>query len=700
MSISGTKVFLILTIVLGTFLFLGVKIMGMNLRENDKSINLILVFLLLISILTITGVTLSYNIQPTVKKILPDKGEKGNRGLRGNSGDAGKCGLKCTDNSCYRKILDHITKVYNVYCEINGLEKLRNGRHIENIFLKKKVKEICNSLPFTNLQNLHGMHKLNLHGKNSTTEQKCDINKSCGAYDYIFQKWTEWILIILKYKNGKMFLDSENMTDNNFNAMIEAEDIDDTLPLNKQWVFDLGDKDCFNDENETNCLSFVKVLEPDDDLKKQKIIMKTFRKTHFYKFYSVYGVPDAFSEKVRSLNTEREKITKVRSPFEEIQEYDAWYWGAPEIAQPRVINKCDATLDYREIKRPIDKEIDDDGKIRKNPLKIKVRLSNDYYHLWTSKKARQAKMKYQVNGSSENSYVPNLQKGDKVVNIYRAKDFYDNSEKDTDFKMYKPLGDIIIPENNAFNKDLNDASYPKYKEKINTRKSTNYKKNGPRVLTLLAAGPDLKPPKDFKLMYQSLRQNGYRAGEEGYSIWRPIAPEGYVALGDVFHYSPTGDKPNRNIIRCVPQECIDEINPYNTYVNNGYSFKTPDSITDFNGQSNVLVRDSEGQKRDTDKVTNANCRLNWKLYNPSIIPEIVENENSRNPDGTLKNLNILNNHLLNLNLFRGNTEEMKFYKIKYQYIYDDSRELDPRGLLLMPKEKFSKDYSILKIYED
>ena len=41
-------------------------------------------------------------------------------------------------------------------------------------------------------------------------------------------------------------------------------------------------------------------------------------------------------------------------------------------------------------------------------------------------------------------YVP--KKGDKDVNIYRAKDFYDNSEKDTDFKMYKPLGDVIVPE--------------------------------------------------------------------------------------------------------------------------------------------------------------------------------------------------------------------------------------------------------------
>ena len=174
---------------------------------------------------------------------------------------------------------------------------------------------------------------------------------------------------------------------------------------------------------------------------------------------------------------------------------------------------------------------------------------------------------------------------------------------------------------------------------------------------------------------------------------------GYV-LGDVFHSSPIGEKPNRNIIRCIPQECVEEIKPYNRYVDKNYIFDTPSTITDFNGQANVVVNNWGGQKRDTDKIKNKNCKLFFRLFNPSTIPEIVENENSRNPDGTLKNLNILNNHLLNLNLFRGNTEAMKFYKFKYQYIYDDTRELDPRGLLLMPKEKLSKDYSILKIYED
>ena len=95
----------------------------------------------------------------------------------------------------------------------------------------------------------------------NNTMRKCDLNKNLEHMIIYYKKWT-MVLIILKYKNGKMFLDSENMTDNNFNAMIEAEDIDDTLPPIKIRVFDLGDKDCFNDENNVNCLSFIKILEP------------------------------------------------------------------------------------------------------------------------------------------------------------------------------------------------------------------------------------------------------------------------------------------------------------------------------------------------------------------------------------------------------------------------------------------------------
>ena len=90
------------------------------------------------------------------------------------------------------------------------------------------------------------------------------------------------------------------------------------------------------------------------------------------------------------------------------------------------------------------------------------------------------------------------------------------------------------------------------------------------------------------------------------------------------------------------------------------------------------------------------------------MPKIIDNENSRNPDGTLKNKQVLDYQLSRLNLFRGSSDSsdssdssIKFYKIKSEYIYDDSSFLTPRtDLSLVSKEKFSKDYSILKIYED
>ena len=204
---------------------------------------------------------------------------------------------------------------------------------------------------------------------NEVTGEKCDINSNCGAYDYIFQKWTEWILIILKYKNGKRFLDTENFNDNNFNAMISQDDLDISVASNNKWVFDLGNEDCFNNEK-SNCLSFLKIIEPDDNLNIQKDKMKRFRNTPFFRFYSTAGVPHAFSDFIQGLK-EEEKIIKLKSPFEEISEYDAWYWGITDLAKPRIIYKC-SLIDYQKVERK---------NLTNESPKIKIRFSNDYYHL-------------------------------------------------------------------------------------------------------------------------------------------------------------------------------------------------------------------------------------------------------------------------------------------------------------------------------
>lgn len=680
-------------IALGIFLTLSVKIMSIRLDGDDKSANLILVFLVLISILTFTGVAISYNIQPSTKKIIPDKGPLGTRGMRGNSGESGKCGLKCNDNSCYRKILDHISKVYNVYCEINGLQKLRPGHHIENKYIRQKVQQICKSQILSNMTNEHGNHKLNVHGMNNVAGEKCDINSNCGAYDYIFQKWTEWILIILKYKNGKRFLDTENFTDNNFNAMISPEDLNTSVVSNNKWVFSLGEEDCYKNEKE-GCLSLLKIVESDTDKEIQKDIMKRFRNTDFYRFYSTPGVPNAFTERIASM-PEHEKITKLKSPFEEIGEYDAWYWGVADIAKPRVIYKCSAKDDYKKVERK---------GVSSDVPKIKIRFSNDYYNIWESKEARQAKIKYTINSAtSKLSYVPKLQKGSETITVYRPKDFYDSSETDPDYQSYKPLGDIFVPNSMGFSKDENTRMYPKYLKKINTRKSTNRMKNGPSIVSVLVSGPDTKLPDDFELVYRSVTRVGFNAGKQGFAIWRPIPPQGYVALGDVIHRSPNGDKPNRNIVRCIPEECVEKVR--NSMNKVEYTFKTPDTIRDFNGNTGIIPDSGNGEIRDTDSITNPNCVLN--TYLSDYIPNIRGSENERNRDGELVNRQELENSLNNLNLFRGakngNETEVAdlYYAIKPEYLYNINRfMIRDTSLTFIPKEKQSKDYSILKIYDN
>lgn len=670
---SGTKYFLIFLAITSSMVFVSAKIMSLNLKENDKSINLILIFLIISSILTFTGIGISYNIQPKVKKIEPEEGEKGNIGLRGNIGENAKCGIKCSDNACYLKILDHITIVYNVWCKINGEKMLQPGTHINNNFIKNKTKEICKSLQFSALNKKYGNHKLDIHGK-KITKKKCNIDKDCGIYDYIFQKWTEWILIILKYKNGKQFLDTENLNDNHFNNLIEEDDLikNENLVYTKEWIFDLGNNDCYNN-NKDECLSLVKFIEAKD--------IGKYKFTSFYKFYSLSGVPDAFNSDMSQ--PIKNRITNLRGPFDEIQEYDAWYWGSDKITQPKVIQKCSS---------------DDYKKLNEKEDKFKIKLTNDYELVWSSEEARQAKILYTINNSRSLSYEDNLVKGNKIVNIYRPKDFYDSSEKDTEFKSYKPLGYVIVDNNQIFKKRDNDPMYPKYLKQINDSKSSNKNTNGPRFLSVLISSPNLELPIRYDKLYSSVRNEGFKK-KKGFSVWRPIAPEGYVCLGDVVSNNPY-EPPSKDSIRCVPESFVQYIRG-SSGVRDFYRFETPSNTIHFNGSRSVVLNSGRGEKVETDSVyaQKTNNIIYTKIYNPENLILLEKNENHKTENNELINSDI-GDYTSNLNLFRLNSNN-SFYRLNKNLIYDDRVLFKP---LNVPKQivktKYPKDYSIFKLYED
>ena len=78
--INATKVYIYTIIVILVIGSLAKMIIDMPLIENDKSVNVLLVYLIVVSLVTILG-GITYNIQPTTKNILPT-GAKGRRGLK------------------------------------------------------------------------------------------------------------------------------------------------------------------------------------------------------------------------------------------------------------------------------------------------------------------------------------------------------------------------------------------------------------------------------------------------------------------------------------------------------------------------------------------------------------------------------------------------------------------------------------------
>lgn len=683
--INATKIFFYFLIIILVIGALSKTIIDMPLIPDDKSVNVLLVYLIIVSLVTILGVGISYNIQPTTKNILPPMGSKGRRGPRGDEGKEKKCGVKCTDNACYFKIMNHITDVYNLWLKANRRPLLGKGKLINNAYLKNKVQEMCNSELFSSLIQRHGSHKLlikdnpmeenrcdnpvNEIDKTNKEDAKrcCDINKDCGAYDYVFQMWTEWILTILKYEKGQFFLDSDNMKDEDFNNMITDSDIlkDD---FTKEWIFNPGEP-------------IGKILNPKDATESEEEmtrVEKTFFKSDFVKFYTAKGVPDAHNNDITadsSISERAEAKLRIKSPFEIIQEYDAWYWGSNPLSVPQFVNKCEFDI----------KDHNFQGK-------IKIKLTNDYIEMWDSSEARQSKGVYNSYGSRYNqTFKPYQQLGSEHVKIFRPKDFYDNSEKNLDFRSYKPVGDVIVTAAEAEEgKSAPEQHFPRFLKKTYNSLPNKNDSNGPRRLTILVSG-DVKHPVRFKEIYSRKRKSGFQSNNLSFTVWRPVPPRGYTSLGDVVSNDPYGRPPNTSIVVCVPK--IHTVNYWGDVTSTYSTIGTSLPTTDFR----EIVYDTD---------VNNNYNYVFKTMNlPNNPPLEVKtglNENSANDP--LRKSRKLNKYFRVFNTFRcintsASNVGARFRSISKSGIYDDSEEDYDKGVTIIKKEKSGRKYSILKLYE-
>lgn len=651
---------------------------------KHKGINVLYIMLFLMTFATIFGIVFSYRSIKNNQYIVPVQGQKGKVGLRGSSGKRATPLDNCNDELCYQKIMSHITNVYNVWRLLQGKPKIPDSTFIKNNYLKGKVKEICDSEEYKFLLKEQGAHKLGIND-NPLNNSICGINKNCGAYDYIFQKWTEWILIILKYKQGEHFLNSPYSTEKEFNNMITKEDYIKN-EYSKEWVFDMEQSITEILINKTN----------DSDVKDHHKKINELRKSKFGKFYLSPGVPSAFL--VPDGSKDEKKQLLILSPFEEIKKYDAWYWGTPVSLTPHIINHCEVIPDSVDVKY-------------KN--KIKVKISNNYITLWNSKTA--AQRKYKIIDSKKYDYLYEDQQlfGNKNVSFLRAREYQDKDEDDLFFKNYKPVGDVIYDGNSNVRSQKQTAYdlYPIQSRFENLDSAIQFKNTGPLMQTILVSG-DVKPPIDFQLVFKSIRKEGYDKNKLALSIWKPIPPNGYVALGHVVDVSTSGLKPDTNSIYCVPQNCVTKSNKFSeiwntkpgedvfgTFKNRLEGIATFDKInTDIEKEEDHVSVFSNKYYSKIDKINNSPVKVMVKNAKRTFTTSDLEfREDERNYLPVITPF--LNNYNTIFTKKMDSDEEPEFYTINQDSIYYTGEQKIKKEIDIHAQQKNPLSYSIMSIYE-
>jgi hypothetical protein len=562
-----------------------ISIIGLtNINSVEKKLKLkgtkiVLFFIILMSYTTLVSFPVKKILNNNIKKIKLPKGSKGARGNRGSIGKSAICDT-CGDDLCLKKIMFNITNTYNYWRQLNGLKIYPDTYLIKNEYIKDKIIKHCKSKEFEKVIKKYGSNN-----KNCPEHLK---EYGCGSYDYMFKMWSIWILIILKYKNGMFFLESDSLTDVDFDGLIEKEDcflhndiviykeekyvidkskqskrihpmyhiIQKTNPSNKTIVHLSQIKLCTENTLPTiltteeinldiNQNRSWKNMFSDSDsdaglkIKRIKRNLSFQNKTSF----SANGINENFFQ------TDGIPSRGKLSPFDEIKKYDAWYWGRDEKLKPEII---------------ITKPFISDFKKTCPQGKVKFIKTNQYFELFTSKYKKYNRR--QLNGITIDEIMGSFfSSGSSDVTFLRALKITDPSEHGY-FKEYKPIGDILISENDKITDNTSsDNCKPNFPINNNSedyiKNKTGYdspiSKKITHLETYLVSG-DTKSPVDFELIWSYKKKHGINRGFVGISIWKPIPPSGYMALGYVVdnRYFDGNDserpKPSFDSIACVP----------------------------------------------------------------------------------------------------------------------------------------------------
>ena len=499
-----------------------------NFGISDTSLKVILYFIIAITYVTILIIPLRKLSNKSIQIKVGPPGNKGMRGARGSKGDNGVC-VSCTGGDlCYKKLLYNVTLTYNWWRKTKGLKPYSNDYIIRNEYLKSKIKRHCKSTEFSKIMTKYGANE---KGENATKpNNNCDkLVSNCGAYDYMFRMWTIWILIILRYDKGSYFLESETLDENDFINMLEND---------KEYKFTemFSNKAHGVDVSKNVSITYI----PD----KTKVGQMKYEET---------GIKDTFfKDPIENIDFLDTKASET--PFKEIKKYDAWYWGSDKNSKPivEIVSNMNTSNEAELCKTCYNGCDSSTNKWDSNKKKIKIKETNNFYKLFSTDNTAQHY------DDITNSYRPFQQFGTEAVTFMRPYEYIDNNEHPK-FRTYKPIGDVIFKSDQL--KELEFESNTCKPDDIKYSEE-NIKRYVYKDITSILVSGDVVPPESFALVYTSINRSGINKNITAFTIWKPIPPTDYTALGYIIDTKPYKVKPiapSKDIMVCVPTGLETEI---------------------------------------------------------------------------------------------------------------------------------------------
>ena len=588
-----------------------------------------------------------------------ERGEVGIDGVRGELGVNGKCSSKCGKQSCYILLLEEAEKIFNTLSKENNIQKINNA------FFKNKLNVICNSSYYQDV--------LERNHKNRPSEWRF-INYLKG----IIKKWVEEIMKYNKYDNmGTKFFKSLSMTD----ASWDKRTCNNTTPfdeIKKYEIWRWSEKNIVRPIIRRECKRKTDLPEPDTPL------LSVVNSNNYEPMYSGRSAPSK--------------------------------WG-PDICKNELTgNLVDITgnnnisINWNPDKKMVCR--DSCGKTYKTWEKYKRSPSTNNISLYHAKKYIDANgmkghTEFYPIGSvwSGSGYTDSDSLGHEEC-TNKASNF-GNQIVNTLTELSKGIIDpvkIVNLSNQSKNvtagcKDniLYSKANKLFKKIANkcTPASSNKcaSQNQPTLLgpikeTVLVSG-DVKSPVGWNHIWSSAPRTNEggckncQLAQNHVSIWEPIAPEGYVCLGDVVQkgYGPSGDFkgdiPTDTAIRCVPKKCVEKVNSKQKYL------WSPD-----------------GLKEEIWTGTGLNTPKIQKTYKPKPVSLWSSGTNFPNINGVKVNLDKLSENRPDIqlkedggyNLFRSNKTKFKpdgarsdIYRIKDKCIVGKGAICDESNNYCIPK---------------